>query len=85
MQESHWRSLLKGLSWRVGGSLATVFIAWIFTDDFRISLEIGGVELLSKVFLYYIHERLWLQIPWGVGFASAAHAGSSKGSQAKTS
>jgi uncharacterized membrane protein len=65
MHESHLRSLLKGLTWRLTGTVVTILIAWLFTSDLKISLEIGAFELISKVGLFYLHERAWLKIPWG--------------------
>ncbi|MGE4131797.1 MAG: DUF2061 domain-containing protein [Bdellovibrionales bacterium] len=65
MRETHWRSLVKGVSWRLAGTLATIGISWIFTHDLEISLSIGGLELLTKLGLYYTHERIWLKISWG--------------------
>ncbi len=65
LQESHLRSILKGLSWRVIASLVTIACAYLVTGKVQIALEIGGIEVVSKIFIYYIHERAWQLVPRG--------------------
>ncbi|HEY0977811.1 MAG TPA: DUF2061 domain-containing protein [Flavobacteriales bacterium] len=55
----HGRSVLKGITWRVVGTLDTILLAWLFTGDTTKALTIGAVEVFTKIFLYYLHERLW--------------------------
>ncbi|HMR40648.1 MAG TPA: DUF2061 domain-containing protein [Ignavibacteria bacterium] len=57
--ESRKVSLLKGITWRIIGTLDTIFLSWFFTGDISKALKIGGIELVTKIFLYYIHERAW--------------------------
>jgi uncharacterized membrane protein len=64
MSEKHHRSLVKGVSWRIVGTADTIFLSWIFTGTMGTALKIGGVEFFTKVFLYYLHERIWLAVPW---------------------
>lgn len=65
-KESHARSIAKGISWRVIGTLDTMFWAWLFTGDLSMAAKIGAFEIGSKVFLYYFHERIWQIIPHGL-------------------
>ena len=58
-------SLLKGMTWRVIGSIDTILIAWIYTGSPLTGLKIGATEFLTKVILYYIHERVWNRIKIG--------------------
>ena len=58
-------SLLKGITWRVIGSIDTILIAWIYTGSPLTGLKIGTTEFLTKVILYYIHERVWNQLKIG--------------------
>ena len=63
-QESHLRSILKGISWRVIATTDTVLVALLITCLFgKCSLEnalkIGAVEFLLKLLVYYVHERVW--------------------------
>lgn len=59
------RSLLKTLSWRIIGTLDTILISYIITGKITMALSIGSVELVSKMILYFFHERLWNKIKWG--------------------
>lgn len=59
------RSLIKAISWRFFGAVDTFFIALIFTRQVGISTSIGGTELITKIVLYYLHERAWSHIHWG--------------------
>lgn len=59
------RSLLKTISWRVIGTLDTILISWFITGAMTLALSIGTIELISKMVLYFFHERLWNQIKWG--------------------
>ena len=59
------RSLLKTISWRAIGTIDTVLISYFLTGTLNVALSIGGIELITKMALYFIHERLWNQITWG--------------------
>jgi uncharacterized membrane protein len=65
MVEKHYRSLVKGISWRLTGSIDTMIISFLVTGRIKLALTISGVELFTKIFLYYVHERVWLKIPFG--------------------
>ena len=58
------RTIVKTLTWRVTASLTTFIIAWILTGDLLIGISIGSIEAVSKIFLYYFHERIWNNINW---------------------
>lgn len=64
-QDSHIRSLVKGISWRATGTVDTIVIATFVTHDFSTALKIGAVEVFTKIALYYGHERVWQKIGWG--------------------
>ena len=61
-EESHTRSLLKGLTWRVLATMTTVSIAFVVTGEVRTAFQIGCVEFIAKIGIYYIHERIWSKI-----------------------
>ena len=56
---SYKRHLLKTISWRVVGTLDTIILSWIITDNWKLGLTIGGVEIITKMILYFFHERFW--------------------------
>lgn len=62
---AHARSVLKAVTWRLIGAVDTFIIALLITGHLGVSSAIGGAELITKVTLYYLHERLWLHIHWG--------------------
>lgn len=59
------RTLAKTISWRVIGTLDTVIIAYIITGTINSAISIGGIELVTKMALYFFHERTWNKINWG--------------------
>lgn len=64
-QEKIKRSLLKTISWRIIGTLDTVLISYLITGTLTMAISIGGIELVSKMALYFFHERAWNKINWG--------------------
>ena len=56
------RHIFKTITWRVIGTLDTMFLVWIITGDPIAGLKIGGLELVTKFILYYFHERFWSNI-----------------------
>jgi uncharacterized membrane protein len=65
MAEKHYRSLVKGISWRITGSIDTMVISFLVTGKLKFALAITSVEFFTKIFLYYLHERVWLKVPFG--------------------
>ena len=63
--EQHSRSLVKAVSWRALGSIDTFVLSWLFTSSARAAGAIASTEVLTKIFLYYFHERIWRLVPWG--------------------
>jgi uncharacterized membrane protein len=65
MTDSHLRSVTKGITWRITATMDTILLAFIVTGHFTVALKIGMVEVLTKIGLYYLHERMWNVIPFG--------------------
>ncbi len=63
--DTHLRSVLKAISWRVLATMVTGLLAFMFTGDILIAIGIGSSEAASKIFLYWMHERLWDRLRWG--------------------
>ena len=63
--ETHVRSVLKAVSWRTLGTLDTFAISWLLTGRVEIAGSIAGLEIVTKIAWYYLHERVWAAIPWG--------------------
>jgi len=60
------RHLLKTITWRIIGTLDTMVIAWLLSGDPLLGLSIGGIEVFSKMILYYAHERVWYKSQFGI-------------------
>ncbi len=65
MYESKSRSIAKAVTWRATATLTTIIIAYFITGEVTVALEIGGIELFVKMFIYYAHERLWSKVKYG--------------------
>lgn len=63
--ETHTRSVIKALSWRTLGTVDTFAISWLLTGRVEIAGSIAGLEIITKIVWYYLHERVWAAIHWG--------------------
>jgi uncharacterized membrane protein len=63
--EQHSRSFAKAVSWRVLGSIDTFLLSWLFTGSPKAAGAIASTEVITKILLYYFHERVWSSIKWG--------------------
>jgi uncharacterized membrane protein len=64
--ETHTRSILKAVSWRTLGTLDTFAISWFLTGRIEIAGSIAALEIITKIGWYYLHERVWNAISWGL-------------------
>ena len=60
------RHLIKTFTWRGIGTLDTILISFLLTGDGALGLQIGGVETITKMILYFFHEKLWYRINFGL-------------------
>ncbi len=60
------RHLAKALTYRVFGSAGTAAIAYVATGSAKVGLSVGVIDSVAKVGLYYLHERAWYKVKWGV-------------------
>lgn len=65
-ETSTWRHLAKTISWRTVGTLDTVILAWVISGDPLIGLKVGLVEVVTKMLLYYLHEKVWYRSNFGL-------------------
>lgn len=59
---SHKRHIAKTITWRLVGTLDTIILSWIISGDPFIGLQIGVYEVVTKMILYYLHERAWYKV-----------------------
>lgn len=60
------RHLAKTISWRLVGTTETILISWIITGNPLSGLKIGLLEVITKMGLYYLHERVWFKFDYGL-------------------
>lgn len=65
MYERKRRSILKAISWRITGSIDTFIISFLITGKIKFAIYISGIEIFTKITLYFLHERLWTRIKFG--------------------
>ena len=63
--ETHLRSILKAVSWRLGGTAVTTLTAWWLVGEVDLAVKIGLIDTLFKIVVFYFHERLWHRINFG--------------------
>ena len=63
VKKTYQRSFFKTLTWRVIASLDTALLTWLFSGDVITGLKVGGMEILTKIVIYFLHERAW-RIGW---------------------
>ena len=66
LKNSKVRHICKTITWRILGTLDTIFLSYLLTGSMEVGLKIGVIELFSKMFLYYIHERIWYKSDIGL-------------------
>jgi uncharacterized membrane protein len=66
MTETKYRSLIKAISWRITGSIDTFIVSWIITGKPLMAGSIASVEVVTKIALYWAHERVWNKIQIGI-------------------
>ena len=59
------RSLTKTITGRILATTDTFLISWFITGNWTWAGAIAGIEVATKMFLYYGHERVWDKIKWG--------------------
>jgi uncharacterized membrane protein len=63
--ETHVRSLAKAVSWRIVATITTMLLVFMFTGNLVVSGGVGLTEVISKIIIYYVHERVWNALSFG--------------------
>ena len=64
--ETHQRSVIKAISWRIWATITTMTIVFLFTGKLELAASVGVFDVISKLILYFIHERLWNKLRFGI-------------------
>ena len=65
MHEKPYRSVVKAISWRTVGTLDTIIVSYFITGNLVMAASIGSIEVITKMILYYFHERAWNKLSFG--------------------
>jgi uncharacterized membrane protein len=60
------RHVAKTITWRIVGTIDTMLIGWFITGNPMTGVKIGGVEVFTKMILYFVHERVWYKVNYGL-------------------
>jgi uncharacterized membrane protein len=74
--EGHLRSLIKAATWRATGTLDTFVLSFLFTGNLKVAGSIASTEVITKIGLFYAHERVWNRVSWGRSASQKTVAGS---------
>jgi uncharacterized membrane protein len=66
IKDSNKRHIFKTFSWRGVGTIDTIILSWIISGNPLTGLKIGGAEVVTKMVLYFFHEKLWYRINFGL-------------------
>ena len=64
-EESNTRSIAKALSWRIMATLTTTTLVFVFTGRLTLAVTVGALEAVTKMGLYFMHERIWNKLHFG--------------------
>ncbi|MBW1294340.1 DUF2061 domain-containing protein [Aquimarina litoralis] len=63
--EKPLRSIAKAISWRIVGTLDTLIVSYFLTGEIALATSIASIDFITKMILYFFHERIWNRIKWG--------------------
>ena len=63
--DSHSRSFVKALSWRITALVVTSIVVWVITRSMEFTAAVAVADTLLKIGLYYLHERIWNRSRFG--------------------
>ena len=63
--ETHFRSMVKAITWRAGGTVVTFTVVWVVTRKLELAAQIGVLDTVVKLGAVYVHERIWNRLSFG--------------------
>ncbi len=60
------RHIAKTITWRILGTMDTMVLGWFITGNPMTGVKIGGLEVITKMILYFSHERIWFKVNYGL-------------------
>jgi uncharacterized membrane protein len=65
--ESKLRTIAKAITWQALGLAVTGALAWFHTGDMITALSFALSTAASGLAFFFVHERLWARVRWGIG------------------
>ena len=65
VSEKPLRSIIKAMTWRLIGTIDTLVVSYYITGKVSLAASIASVDFVTKLVLYFFHERIWNKIKWG--------------------
>jgi adenylylsulfate kinase len=59
------RSGVKTVTWRVIATATTMLIVYFYTGEFNLMIGVGFYDVILKLVIYFLHERVWISIRYG--------------------
>jgi uncharacterized membrane protein len=59
MKANYKRQIAKAITFRIIGTIDTILVSWFITGSFEVGAILGGIEVITKIILYFAHERVW--------------------------
>ena len=66
VNDSSKRHIYKTFSWRLVGTMDTLLLSWLITGDFFTGFKISALEVITKMILYFLHEKVWYKFNFGL-------------------
>jgi uncharacterized membrane protein len=64
--DSRSRSIAKAISYRLAGSATTAILVFMLGGhNLALSAGAGALDMVLKIGLYFMHERMWNHIDFG--------------------
>ncbi len=63
--ETHARSIVKSITYRVVIVISVFLVTFFETGRFYDAAAITGITAVTGTIIYYFHERIWSAIKWG--------------------
>jgi uncharacterized membrane protein len=71
MKDKKRRTIIKTITFRIVATLATMAIVFLMTGNLALANTVGLIDLVSKLLIYYLHERVWERVSWGKHIVTA--------------
>jgi len=65
--ETNLRTIAKAITWQILGLIITGGLALGYTGSVITALSFALTTATSGLAFFFVHERLWARVRWGIG------------------